>query len=62
MQGKHWCQNMLKNPKVDLAVKGKNLSCDARQVTDDHLRRQILTMRDSPPQLDRVVFEIKPRG
>jgi deazaflavin-dependent oxidoreductase (nitroreductase family) len=62
VQGKHWCQNMLKNPKVNLAVQGEQLSCNATQVTDDHLRRQILAMRDSPPQLDRVVFEIKPRG
>jgi hypothetical protein len=33
----------------------------AKQVTDDALRRQILTLRDSPPQMDRVVFEIRPR-
>jgi Domain of unknown function (DUF385). len=62
VQGKHWCQNMLKNPRVELAVKSEKLSCDATQVTDDNLRRQILTMRDSPPQLDRAVFEIRPRG
>src|SRR5687767_11715710 len=62
VQGKHWCQNMIKNPQVALTVKGETLFCDATQVTNDNLRRQILTMRDSPPQLDRVVFEIKPRG
>jgi deazaflavin-dependent oxidoreductase (nitroreductase family) len=60
VQGKHWCQNMIKNPQVDLTLKGEKLPCVAAQVTDDALRRQILTMRDSPPQLDRAVFEIKP--
>jgi deazaflavin-dependent oxidoreductase (nitroreductase family) len=62
VQGKHWCQNMIKNPKVDLALGGEKLSCVAEQVTDDRLRRQILTLRDSPPQLDRVVFEIRSGG
>ncbi len=42
VQGKHWCQNMLKNSQVDLAVKDEKFSCNARQVTDDNLRRQIL--------------------
>jgi len=60
--GKHWCLNMLKNPSVQLEVKGERLSCAAQQVTDDGLRREILTLRDSPPQMERVVFEIKPRG
>jgi hypothetical protein len=32
-----------------------------KQVTDDALRRQILILRDAPPQMDRVVFEIAPR-
>jgi len=58
--GKHWCQNMLKTPAVELTVKGEKLSCTAKQVTDETLRRQILTLRDSPPRMDRVVFEIKP--
>jgi deazaflavin-dependent oxidoreductase (nitroreductase family) len=62
VQGKHWCQNMLKNPAVELKVRGKKLSCTAKQVTDEHLRRRILTLRDSPPMLDRVVFEIKPQS
>ena len=59
--GKHWCLNMIRNPVVEVKVKGKKLSCVAKQVTDDALRRHILTLRDSPPQMDRVVFEIKPR-
>ncbi|MGH7798477.1 MAG: nitroreductase/quinone reductase family protein [Candidatus Binatia bacterium] len=62
VQGKHWCQNMLKNPAVVLKVKSEKLSCAAKQVTDEDLRRQILSLRDSPPRLDRVVFEIKPQS
>ena len=61
VEGKHWCQNMIRNPAVELKVKGEKLSCVAKQVTDDSLRRQILTLRDAPPQMDRVVFEITPR-
>ena len=60
--GKRWCQNMLKNPAVELSVNGERVSCTAKQVTDDSLRRQILTFRDSPPQMGRVVFEIRPRN
>jgi deazaflavin-dependent oxidoreductase (nitroreductase family) len=58
--GKHWCQNMLKNPLVELSVNGERVPCTAKQVTDDSLRRQILTFRDSPPQMNRVVFELRP--
>jgi hypothetical protein len=61
MEGKDWCQNMIKNPSVALKVKGEKLPCLAKQVTDDALRRQILTLRDFPPRLERVVFEITPR-
>jgi len=60
--GKHWCQNMIKNPAVDISVKGEKLSCMATQVTNEALRKQILTLRDSPPQLERIVFEIRPRN
>ena len=62
VQGKHWCQNMIKNPAVEVTAKGEKLSCMAKQVTDEALRKHILTLRDSPPQFDRVVFEIKPRA
>ena len=62
VKGKHWCQNMLKTPAVEINVKGKKLSCIARQVTEDKLRRQILSLRDSPPLMERVVFEIKPNS
>ena len=61
VQGKHWCQNMLQNPIVELRVKGETRPCTVRQVVDTDLRRQILIFRDSPPLMDRVVFEIRPR-
>ena len=61
VQGKHWCQNMIKNPAVEIKAKGETIACTAGQITDDALRKEILTLRDSPPQLDRVVFEIRPR-
>jgi hypothetical protein len=60
VEGKHWCQNMLKNPAVELTVKGEKVSCLSKQVSDESLRRQILTLRDSPPLMERMVFEIRP--
>ena len=62
VQGKHWCQNMLNNPAVEMKVRGEKLACVARQITDDNLRREILSSRGSPRDMDRVVFEIKPRA
>ena len=62
VEGKHWCQNMLHNPAVEIRAKGETVSCTANQVIDDARRRHILTLRDPTPQLDRVVFEIKPNG
>lgn len=61
VEGKHWCQNMLKTPTVEINAKGERFSCAATQVRDEKLRRHILTLRDSSPLMDRVVFEIKPR-
>lgn len=61
IRGKHWCQNMIQNPAVEISVRGETLSCVARQVSDEALRRQILTSRGSPTQMDRVVFEITPQ-
>ena len=61
VEGKHWCQNILKTPAVELNAKGERFSCTVTRVTDEKLRRHILTLRDSPPRMDRVVFEIKPR-
>lgn len=60
VDGKHWCQNILKTPAVELSVKGERFLCTATRVTDDELRRHILALRDSPPRMDRVVFGIKP--
>jgi len=60
VQGKHWCQNMIKNNAVEITAKGETLPCSAKQVTDEALRKQVLTLRDSPPQLERAVFEITP--
>jgi deazaflavin-dependent oxidoreductase (nitroreductase family) len=60
VQGKHWCQNMIANRAVDISAQGDTISGTAQQITDETLRKQILTLRDSPPQLKRVVFEITP--
>jgi len=59
--GKHWCQNMLENPAVEVNAKGERLCCTAKEVTDEKLRRHILTLRDASPLMDRVVFEITPQ-
>lgn len=61
VHGKHWCQNLLNNPAVELKVQGEKLDCAARQITDDNLRNEILSSRGSSRDMDRVVFEIKPR-
>ena len=61
VETKHWCRNMINNPAVELSVAGLELRCIAHQVTDEKLRRRILTLRDSPGLLDRVVFEITPQ-
>src|SRR5512147_207881 len=60
VQGKHWCQNLIANNAVEITAKGEKIPCSASQVTDEALRKQVLTLRDSPPQLERVVFEITP--
>jgi deazaflavin-dependent oxidoreductase (nitroreductase family) len=61
VKGKHWCLNLIHHPAVEMTVNGDKFSCMAKQVTDEALRRQILTLRDAPPRMDRVVFEITPR-
>jgi len=60
IQGKHWCQNLIANNAVAVTAKGEKIACTARLLTDEELRKQILTLRDSPPRLERVVFEITP--
>ncbi|HEX2244441.1 MAG TPA: nitroreductase/quinone reductase family protein [Gammaproteobacteria bacterium] len=62
VDGKHWCQNMILNPAVEINVQGEKFSCIARQVIDDKLRQEILSLRDSPPLMERVVFEITPQS
>jgi hypothetical protein len=52
---------MIKNPAVEISVGSECFYCTANQVTDDTLRHRILTLRDSPALLDRVVFEMTPR-
>jgi deazaflavin-dependent oxidoreductase (nitroreductase family) len=62
IEGKHWCQNMLQNTAVEINAEGERFSGTARQVTEETLRRQILTMRGSPPaEMNRLVFEIRPQ-
>jgi len=60
VENKHWCQNMLKNPAVELKVGSDLFRCHAQLVKDDKLRLSILGLRDSPPLKDRVVFELTP--
>ena len=60
VQGKHWCQNMLNNPAVEVKAGGERFACRSRQIGDDQLRIRILTLRDSPPLLERAVFELTP--
>lgn len=62
IHGKHWCRNMVKNPNVDVKAGGKVFSCWARQVQDEKLRRRVVKLRDAPPLLERVVFEMTPRN
>jgi deazaflavin-dependent oxidoreductase (nitroreductase family) len=62
IKDKHWCQNLLTNPSVDVKVANQRFSCLAKQLTDEKLRRRILTLRDSPALLDRIVFEMTPRA
>lgn len=61
VKGKHWCENLLENPAVVITIKKQKVAGRARQVNDDKLRREILAARDSLSDLDRIVFEIKPR-
>jgi deazaflavin-dependent oxidoreductase (nitroreductase family) len=58
---KHWCRNMMKNPAVQVTACGERYACVAQPVRDERLRRRILTLRDSPALMERVVFEITPR-
>jgi deazaflavin-dependent oxidoreductase (nitroreductase family) len=61
IQGKHWCQNLIHNPAVVISVNDEKIVCVARQVTDEKLRKEILSARGSSRDMDRIVFEMKPR-
>ena len=61
VQRKHWCRNMLKSPTVEVKAGAERFSCQARQVADEKLRLRVLNLRDSPPLVERVVFEMTPR-
>jgi len=60
VQGKHWCQNLVKNPDVEIQVGEEGLRCRARLVGDEKLRMRVLSLRDSPALGNRVVFEMSP--
>ena len=62
IESKHWCRNMIKNPNVEVKADGEVFSCRVRQVADPKLRLRVLNLRDSPPLLERVVFEMIPRN
>ena len=62
VQRKHWCQNMLKHPAVEVRAEGEHFSCRARQIADNEFRVRVLTLRDSHPLLERAVFELMPGG
>lgn len=57
---KHWCRNLIKNPAVEIKAGRERFDCEARQVTDEKLRAQVLGLRDSPPLSNRSVFEMTP--
>jgi deazaflavin-dependent oxidoreductase (nitroreductase family) len=62
VQKKHWCRNIMNNSAVQVRAGGERFSCRARQVTAERLRQRILSLRDSPALLDRVVFEMIPES
>lgn len=61
VETKHWCRNLLKIPSGEVKAGNQRFSCVAKQLTDEKLRLRILTLRDSPALLDRVVFEMTPQ-
>jgi len=62
IHSKHWCQNMIQSPKVEIQAGGKRLSRSSRMDTDEKLRMQALQLRDSPALQDHVNFDITPIG
>jgi len=51
---------MSENPAVSVTAGGERFACHARRVDDEELRRRVLKLRDTPPLLERVVFELAP--
>lgn len=60
LERKHWCQNMLRNPAVEMLHGGRRIPCKAAVLTDEEQRERVLRIRDAEPLLDRTVFEIVP--
>ena len=60
VERKHWCRNLLKNAEATVEAGGERFACVARRLEDEELRRKVLALRDTPPQLGRVVFEFTP--
>ena len=60
VKNKHWCQNMIKNPDVEVKAGNRRVSCRSRLVTEERVRIQVLQLRDSPLLLGRAVFEMSP--
>lgn len=60
VQTKHWCRNLIKNPAVEIEAGKECFVCQARQVTENDLRLRVLSLRDSPALVDRVIFEMAP--
>lgn len=62
IQSKHWCRNLINSPMAEVFADGVKFHCRVRQVADPKLRQRILSLRDSRPLLDRVVFEMTPHN
>lgn len=62
VENKHWCQNMIKNPAVEVKMGRERFPCRAQLLSDEKLRLHVLNLRDSPAQVGRVVFEMTPAG
>ena len=47
IQSKHWCQNMIKNPNVEVQADGKHFSCRVQMVTEGlvHMVKNLCTSR-----------------
>lgn len=60
IEKKHWCRNLIKNPAVEIKAGGKRFACQARQVTDEKLRAQVLGLsplrlaKDEDPANDKA--------